>query len=541
MTSRRAFLQTLGAAALAGCAPAASPALPPGELLGMAAGLGHRLRDGGFPEPDETTRTGVLIVGGGMAGLSAAWKLDKSGLDDFLLVELENEPGGNARSGASPLVAYPWGAHYLPLPGREARATRELLAELGVLAGDPAAEKPGYDERYLCATPQERVFKDGLWEEGLLPHSGLAPDELAQQRRFHARMEELKAARGKDGRRAFALPMELSSRDPAWLALDRLPFSRWLNDNGFTAPTLHWLANYACRDDYGTRHDRTSAWAGLHYFACRNGQAANAVGDAVLTAPDGNGWLAKALARRVGQRLRTGAAAWRVSEGKGEIAVDYWHAGEARSRRVVARQLVWAAPVFLLHRVWREIPARLKAAAQAGDYAPWLVANLHLGDFPQERRGAPPAWDNVLYEGAGLGYVIATHQLIRRRLPGTVFTYYRALSEVEPAEGRRRLLETPREAWAEGILAELERIHPDIRRLTTRLDVFRNGHAMRRPIPGSLWGGEREILAAFDSPRLKLAHADLSGFSLCEEAQYRGVLAAERVLRTAGRRFATSL
>ncbi len=30
--------------------------------------------------------------------------------------------------------------------------------------------------------------------------------------------------------------------------------------------------------------------------------------------------------------------------------------------------------------------------------------------------------------------------------------------------------------------------------------------------------------------RVKLAHADLSGFSLFEEAQYRGVVAAERVL-----------
>ena len=89
-------------------------------------------------------------------------------------------------------------------------------------------------------------------------------------------MEELKNTRGKDGRRAFAIPMELSSRDPEWRALDRIPFSKWLTDHGFTAPTLHWLANYATRDDYGMDYDQTSAWAGLHYFACRTGEAANA-------------------------------------------------------------------------------------------------------------------------------------------------------------------------------------------------------------------------------------------------------------------------
>ena len=126
--------------------------------------------------------------------------------------------------------------------------------------------------------------------------------------------------------------------------------------------------------------------------------------------------------------------------------------------------------------------------------------------------------------------MVATHQLIRRRLPGTVFTWYRALHDVSPAEGRRLLLKTPREAWAEGILAELEGVHPDIRRLTTRLDVFRNAHAMRRPLPGSLWGGQRRWLADYRSRHITLAHADLSGFSLFEEAQYRGVMAAERLL-----------
>ncbi len=495
----------------------------------MAHALGHRLRDGGFPAPSEFRRTGVVIVGAGISGLAAAWRLAKAGVDDFLLLEIEGEPGGNSRAGQSPLVAYPWGAHYLPLPTRESTAVRELLAELGVLHGDPAAAKPPYEERYLCATPQERVFRNGLWEEGLLPHRGLDPGERVQQRRFHERMEELKEARGNDGRRAFAIPMELSSRDPGWQALDRISFSRWLTENGFTAPSLHWLANYATRDDYGTAHDQTSAWAGLHYFACRSGEAANAAGDAVLTAPEGNAWLARGLARYAAGRILTDALAWRIEEGKSSVAVDVLHG--ANTIRIEARQLIWAAPAFLLPRVWTAMPGELKVAALAGDYAPWLTANLHLADLPEERHGAPPAWDNVLYDSPGLGYVVATHQLIRRRLSGTVFTYYRALHDVPPAEGRRLLLETPREVWAEGILGELERVHPDIRRLTTRLDIFRNGHAMRRPVPGSLFDGQREKLAAFRHPRIALAHSDLSGFSLFEEAQYRGVRAAERVLR----------
>jgi monoamine oxidase len=503
--------------------------LPPGDLLGMNHALGHRLRDGNFPAPSETRKTGVLIVGGGISGLSAAWKLANSAVDDFLVLEMESEAGGNSRAGKSPLVAYPWGAHYLPLPSQESMHVRELLAELGVLQGDPAALKPTYDERYLCATPQERIYRNGLWDEGLLPQRGVDASERAEQKRFHERMEALKRAKGRDGRRLFAIPMELASRDPEWLALDRISFALWLNDNGFTAPTMHWLANYACRDDFGTPHDQVSAWAGLHYFACRNGEAANASGDTVLTAPEGNAWLARGLAAKAGDRVVTGALVWRIDEGKSTVTVDVL-LGD-KTVRFEARQLIWAAPAFVLPRVWPGIPGDLKAAALASDYAPWLTANLHLADFPEERHGAPAAWDNVFYDSPGLGYVSATHQLIRRRLSGTVFTYYRALHHVAPAEGRRLLMETPREAWAEGILAELERVHPDIRKLTTRLDVFRNGHAMRRPVPGSLFDGQRKIMAGFEKPRITLAHADLSGFSLFEEAQYRGVLAAERILK----------
>lgn len=541
MTSRRDFLLTLGAAAVAGCAPKGAPPLPPGELLGMSQEIGHRLLKGGFPEPEEIRRTAVAIIGGGISGLSAAWKLDKAGLEDFLVLELEGEAGGNSRAGRNALTAYPWGAHYLPLPTREARAVRELLADLGALQGDPQAARPTYEERYLCATPQERVFRNGLWEDGLMARAGVGAAERAQQKRFHERMEELKRATGRDGRRAFAIPMALSSRDPAWLALDRISFRQWLLDNGFDAPSLHWLANYACRDDFGTAHAQASAWAGLHYFACRNGEAANAASDAVLTAPEGNAWLTQALAQRAGQRVATGAMVWRLREEAGAVLADCWLPGENRSIRIRAEQAIWAAPAFILPRVWEAMPGDLRQAALIGEHAPWLVANVHLSDFPEERHGAPLSWDNVFYDSPGLGYVVATHQLIRRRLFGTVFTYYRALHELAPKDGRQLLLATSRETWAEGILAELERVHPDIRGLATRLDVFRYGHAMRRPLPGSLWSGERERLAAFQSRRLSLAHADLSGFSLFEEAQYRGVLAAERTLARLGMRVASSV
>ena len=60
--------------------------------------------------------------------------------------------------------------------------------------------------------------------------------------------------------------------------------------------------------------------------------------------------------------------------------------------------------------------------------------------------------------------------------------------------------------------------------------MFRWGHAMVRPVPGFMWGKARARLAA-PLGRIHLAHSDLSGMSLFEEAAYRGATAAETVLR----------
>ena len=530
---RRDFLvASSSAAALAACGAKAPPPLPPGILSGANDMLGHRLRKPDFPSPTETRRVAVAVVGGGIGGLSAAWKLARAGLDDFLLLEMEAEAGGNSRAGRNEVSAYPLGAHYLPLPPREARATRQLLAELGVLQGDPDAAHPAYDEKYLCHAPQERLYTNGYWQDGLWPTLGVPAAERAQYTRFQDHIAGLRQRRDGAGRRAFALPLALSSRDPELLALDRITLRDWLLAEGYTAPGLHWLVDYACRDDYGTAAAQTSAWAGLHYFACRDGEGQ------VLTAPEGNAWLAHGLARAPAGRVQQNALVFRVEQRKKDTVCDVYLAAENRSIRIVSRELIWAAPLFLIPHVFATPRPEWLAAIKGAEYAPWIVANLTLSEAPLTRAGQPLAWDNVLHDSAALGYVVATHQQLRYAPGPTVITWYRALHE-ESASRQRRLL-MGRDAWAEEILADLSRPHPEIRELATRIDIHRHAHAMIRPLPGRLWGGVR---SSFETgrPGIQFAHADVSGLSLFEEANYRGVLAAERTLARLGVSFASSL
>jgi NADPH-dependent 2,4-dienoyl-CoA reductase/sulfur reductase-like enzyme len=112
--------------ALAACRRNEDRRFPPGEIVGASDVFGHRLRDGLRVEvsPDAWSKVPLVIVGGGVAGLTAAWRLQKSGFKDFVLIELESAPGGTSRSGSNRLISFPWGAHYIPAPMKENAAAR---------------------------------------------------------------------------------------------------------------------------------------------------------------------------------------------------------------------------------------------------------------------------------------------------------------------------------------------------------------------------------------------------------------------------------
>src|SRR5262245_2486637 len=121
ITRREILASLLGVPVAIAACKSGKPPLPPGELVGASDIVGHRLREGArIPVPaDNWQRVGVLIIGGGIAGLSASWRLLRSGFEDFAIIELERAAGGTSRSGASPVIPYPWGAHYVPAPLKE--------------------------------------------------------------------------------------------------------------------------------------------------------------------------------------------------------------------------------------------------------------------------------------------------------------------------------------------------------------------------------------------------------------------------------------
>jgi len=529
LLTRREFIGGALAAAAFGACRAKSEI--PGELLGPNHALGHKLRAGKFDAPSQTERVPVVIVGGGAAGLSAGWKLLRSGFGEFTVLDLESRAGGNSAWGENEVSRYPWGAHYLPVPGPHARAVRELLRELKVITGEING-KPQYDESVLCHAPEERLFLHGRWQDGLYPRLGATAADLAERDRFHDEIAALRRRVGRDGRPAFAIPMENSSRDPELLALDQISMAAWLDRRGYRSPGLRWYVEYACRDDFGGTLAEVSAWAGLSYYAAR-GEGDD---DKFLVWPEGNGFLVRKLAEALGPRVRTGALAYDVAPDKDGVRVDYYDAATGGVRRLLAKRAIVCAPRFVARRI--VAPLREDKRPSAFSYAPWLVANLTVDD-PPAGVGAVPAWDNVIYGGEGLGYVDATHQqfsLDRRR---AVWTYYRPLTGGPDAQ-RAAAYKTSLAEWRDSCLADLERALPGLRKRVTRLDAWVWGHGMILPRPGFVWGAERRD-AARPRGAIHFAHSDLSGCSIFEEANDRGVRAAEAVLAALGQPFRSSL
>ena len=219
------------------------PQHPPGitgRLVGVSAREAHAVRERhrlpprGAASPSDAAPYDVVVVGGGAAGLAAAWRLAEAGPPTLrcAVLELDDAPGGNSLGGsdAASGLRFPWGAHYLPVPSRTGPAAE--VAELleNVLHGSPPPEE--CDEQPWCRA-QLYMPETERWEEppergGMLPTAALDAEGWQQYHRFMSAVDGFASAIGTDGRPAFAVPVDASSADPKFRQLDSVAMVRCL-------------------------------------------------------------------------------------------------------------------------------------------------------------------------------------------------------------------------------------------------------------------------------------------------------------------------
>jgi protoporphyrinogen oxidase len=503
-----------------------------GEIVGADVASGHLIRENFArvsPDSENWEQSRVVVVGGGVAGLSAAWKLRKSGFDNFVLLELEGKIGGTSQSGENSFIKYPWGAHYLPVPFKENQELISLLEEMELVESRDENDEIIIKEEFLCRQPEERIFYMGRWYEGLYLHAGESEKDRQELERFQKEINFWVDWRDSKGKRAFTLPILNCSDDAEVNELDKISFGEWLQRKNFSSERLFWYCDYACRDDYGLKLDETSAWAGLFYF-CSRVRKSGQDSQPFIVFPEGNGRFVDHFYSKIAHKTRLNALVVEIIPKVNGIDVIYLDTKSKKLHGIHAEKVIFASPLFTAKYLIRDFKEHEPEHLRYFTHNAWFVANLVLKDRPKllSTRDFPLAWDNVFYESPSLGYVCATHQKGIDYGP-TVFTYYYPMCGEK--DGRSKLFALDWKELADIVLTDMARAHKDIYSLVEKIDIMRWGHAMISPYPNFV---RSHFIKQAQKPfrGIYFAHSDLSGIALFEEAFFHGIKAAEEVLKS---------
>jgi protoporphyrinogen/coproporphyrinogen III oxidase len=424
----------------------------------------------------------VVIIGGGIAGLAAAWRLRHR---DIVLLEAGDRLGGRMRSDPCGDYWLNYGAHLFPGQGSLLdRMARECGLEtvpvtgsmMGLAIGSTLLGK-GRVETYPFRLPlsvRERIAfaKSGLKVQRV----------VARYQRLEQRYE----------------------------FEDHRTFGEFL---GPLPPAVHEI--FSCAAHRATAElDELSAGCGIGLFALVWGGKRSLIARNLL---GGSGQLPAALGRELGERAHSDCrvhAIWPDGDG----LVVHHDGGELSARQViVAAQAPHAAPLVA--------PVAEQAAAALSR----LTYGAFLSVAVETRETSPMPYDD-LYAMAtpGRAFDMFTNQahVLRRDRPRR---HGGSLMLFAGAQSAAALMRETDELIVERFLADLHRLYPQTRGLIagTRVHRWELGNVYARP-------GRSRLRAALEGPlgahqNLHLAGDYFAELGNIEAAARAGLAAAERV------------
>jgi oxygen-dependent protoporphyrinogen oxidase len=423
----------------------------------------------------------VVIVGGGIAGLSAAWRLRHR---DVLLLEAGDRLGGRMRSDPCGDYWLNYGAHLFPAPGSLVdRMARECALEtvpvtggmMGLAVGSTILEG-GRVETYPFRLPLSLRDRLAFARAGVKVQRGV--------RRYFAAENRY----GFENDRTFA---------------DFL---------GPLPPAVREI--FSCAGHRATAElDELAAGTGLGLFALVWAGKGSLI---ARNLRGGTGQLPAAIGRELGERARAGSRVAAIREDGGELVLSCG-GEEIRARHVVvAAQAPHAAPLVA------PVAERAGAALAQLTYGAFLSVAVETNETTE-----------MPYDGV---YAIAT--------PGRVFDMFTnqahalrtgprrpggSLMLFAGAHGAAALLREADEAIAERFLADLYAMYPQTRGVVAGATVQRweLGNVYARPGRARLQPDLEGALGAHEN--LHLAGDYFAELGTMEAAAQTGLAAAERV------------
>jgi len=468
--SRREFLRFIVAGSMAAGCPIdlsllAAPGGPKPDVEGEQYEICHQVRDRQvFARPPVSKRHDVVIVGGGISGLSAAYFLQSY---DFLLLEKEDHWGGNA---------------YLEEYQGQAYGTGSAFDFKGE-AGDQLAKEIGL--KLLPVNSPDPTIINGTWVADTW-RAGLdhLPYPLSIRESFKKFRKEMLALDVKAHREQ----------------LDNEPLTKYLA--GYAPEIKLWWDSFG-PSNWGAKAADTSTLVALEELQDWAGEPAE---DDRVTLPGGLGAISRRLVEilmaKHRERMLGGVTVVAVEQQKEEVQVTYVHGAELKT--IAAKAVIMASPKFITARLVADLPDEQREAMEAIRYAPYPVINLIFDKQVYNR-----AYDTWCPGSSFTDFVVADWTV--RNQPGyraknNILTFYTPLA---PSERYKLLTIEGCRQMAANVLRDFQRLLPEFNVEPIEVHMYRRGHPMFMAMPGTY----TKLIPAARQPmeRIFFANTDSEG------------------------------
>ncbi|GAB88846.1 protoporphyrinogen/coproporphyrinogen oxidase [Gordonia rhizosphera] len=372
----------------------------------------------------------VVIVGGGLAGLSAAWRLRHW---DTVVLESGSRVGGRIRSEKRGQYFLNWGGHVFAGAGT---STDALLSETGTastkvpgslsgLAMNGKVLLDGPVQTYPFRVPMPMSSRVALLKAG----AKVGFDVLRYARAVRVRPGESPQVRQQ---RIYEFENDRSFADYTGVLPE--------DADALFRPTVTRSAGDP---------EELSAGAGIGYFSLVWNIGAG-LDRSILGGPS---TLIENIAASMRDRIEMGAAVNEVVHKKNSVVVRYTQDGV--DREVEARYAVLATPATVSHKVAVDVPADLRDALGKIQYGPYVSAAFLTNETgPQPYDGAygiatPKRSFNV---ALNMGNIVRGSE--RTRQPGG------SLMTFSPASLARKLLDRTDDEIVDTYVGDLDDIFP---------------------------------------------------------------------------------
>jgi monoamine oxidase len=308
-------------------------------VAGAASGAGALAAGAGTGTADAASRhrrrrkVDVAVVGGGFAGLSAAWDVMRAG-HSVLVLEAQGHVGGRARNrriGGGEITER--GATFA---GPTQNKILALAKEMGV------ATFPTYDEgQAVYFADGERLLYSDTSPLGTAPPDPLVVPDVAQ---VIPRLDDM----------ATRVPVDAPWRAQQALEWDSQTFDTWIRDNSSNTPRFKQLVAAAMRPIFGAEAREVSLLYVLFYIAASGDEQHQGTFERNFNTRDGaqmfrfeggSQRIAIRLARRLGKRVVLHQPVQRIQQSSKGVTVT------SRSLRVHAKRVIVTAPPALAARI----------------------------------------------------------------------------------------------------------------------------------------------------------------------------------------------